>query len=88
MERKEAHAPESVVEADQNDALPGKLDAQGSGLGAAAEYKGAAVNPNHNGQLGVWGVRIDEQRASTTEIIIWSRSLARFESNYATSDSK
>src|SRR5947209_8803034 len=45
-EGEETQTPETVVEGDQDDALPGELDARSVWPRAAAEDEGAAVDPD------------------------------------------
>src|ERR1044072_2465763 len=46
-EGEETQTPKTVVEGDQDDALPGKLTARCVRPRATAEHEGAAVNPHH-----------------------------------------
>src|SRR5947207_14281756 len=50
-EGEETEAPQTVVESDQDDALPGELDPRSARRGAAAEHESAAVDPDHDRQL-------------------------------------
>src|SRR5919205_3853538 len=47
-EGEEAETPQTVVEGDQDDALPGELDSRIVRLRAAAEHEGPAVDPHHD----------------------------------------
>src|SRR5947209_20042047 len=50
-EGEETEAPQTVVEGDQDDALPGELTSRSARRGAAAEHESAAVDPHHDWQL-------------------------------------
>ena len=50
-EGEETEAPQTVVEGDQDDTLPGELDPRSARRGAAAEHESAAVDPHHDWQL-------------------------------------
>src|SRR6201989_1167101 len=47
-EGEETQTPETVVEGDQDDTLPGEPGARRVRPGAAAEHEGAAMNPDHD----------------------------------------
>jgi hypothetical protein len=49
--REEAEAPQTVVEGDQDDSLPGELDSGTVWKGAAAEYERTTMNPHHDREL-------------------------------------